>query len=206
MSEAIKVLIADDNIHQVLGLAELLSYSDEVQVIEKATTAQQAVALAIKLKPDVIMLDMIWYKNDQEGLQAIRQIREGAPETRVLAMTAYDEVIEKAMQAGADRAIHKDYLSSKQAVVDHIKATYEARLLPAVGQSPFERLSKREQEALQWMCEGLPDKLIAQQMGIAPSTAKKFVKSIFMKLSVSNRAEAVSFALGNGLVKPRPKK
>lgn len=206
MNEKIRVVIADDNLHQVLGLVELLGYSDEIEVVGKANTAQQAVSLAQNLKPNVILLDMIWYKNEQEGLAAIRQIRESAPDTRILAMTAYDDVIEKARQAGADRAIHKDYLYSKAAMVEHIKATDEARRLPVVAQSPLEKLSKREQEALEWMCDGLSDKEIAVQLVIQPNTVKKFNANIYRKLGVSGRGEAISLAIRNGLVKPKDDK
>jgi NarL family two-component system response regulator LiaR len=206
MNEKIRVVIADDNLHQVLGLVELLGYSDEIEVVGKANTAQQAVSLVQNLKPNVILLDMIWYKNEQEGLAAIRQIRESAPDTRILAMTAYDDVIEKARQAGADRAIHKDYLYSMAAMVEHIKATDEARRLPVVAQSPLEKLSKREQEALEWMCDGLSDKEIAVQLVIQPNTVKKFNANIYRKLGVSGRGEAISLAIRNGLVKPKDDK
>jgi len=203
MNEKIRVVIADDNPHQVLGLVELLGYSDEIEVVGKANTAQQAVSLAKNLAPNVILLDMIWYKDEQEGLAAIRQIRANAPDTRILAMTAYDEVIEKARQAGADRAIHKDYLYSKTAMVEHIKATDEARHLPVVAQAPLERLSKREQETLEWMCDGLSDKEIAVKLFIQPNTVKKFNVNIYRKLDVSGRAEAIAMAIRNGLVQPK---
>jgi DNA-binding NarL/FixJ family response regulator len=203
MKDKIKVIIADDNPHQVLGLVELLGYSDEIEVVGKANTAQQAVSLAQRLQPNVILLDMIWYKNEKEGLAAIRQIRESAPETRILAMTAYDDVIEKARQAGADRAIHKDYLFSKDAMVEHIKATDEARRLPVTQQSPLEKLSKREQEALEWMCDGLSDKEIAAKLVIQPNTVKKFNANIYRKLGVSGRSEAIGLAIRNGLVQPK---
>lgn len=201
MKDKISVIIADDHPHEVLGLVDLLGFSDEIEVLGQASTAQQAVLLTQSLKPDVILLDMFWYKNEQEGLAAIRQIRESAPETRILAMTVHDDVLEKAWQAGADRAIHKDYLVSKDAMVKHIRATFESRRLPLIHQSPFEKLSKREQEALKWMCDGLSDKEIAARLGIQPNTVKKFNTSIYKKLGVVGRTEAVGVAIRHGLVR-----
>src|SRR5690242_1269796 len=194
MDEKITVIIADDNRFQVLGLVDLLDYSDQVEVVGQANTAQEAVSLTQNLQPDVIMLDMAWYKNQQEGLHAIRQIRERTPRTGILAMTAYDEILEKALQAGADRAIHKDYLSSKHAMEEHIKATHEARRLPIVVQSPFEKLTRREVEVLAKMCEGLTDKEIAVSLGVTPSTIKKFNGNIYKKLGAKGRSEAISIA------------
>lgn len=200
MKDKIKVIIADDHPHEVLGFVELLGFSDEIEVIDKANTAQQAVLLVSSLKPDVVLLDMFWYGNETEGLEAIRQIRRSAPETRILAITAYDDMMEKARQAGADRSIHKDYLTSKDAMVKQIKATHETRRIPQIQQAPYEKLSKREMEALKWMCDGLSDKEIAGRLGIQPNTVKKFNASIYKKLGVAGRTEAVGTAIRQGLL------
>ncbi len=202
MSDKLRVIIADDHPYEVSGIADLLSFASEIEVIGKAQTAQQAVLQVIEKQPDVILLDMIWYKNKDEGLTAIRQIREGAPQTRILVMTAYDEMLEAAQKAGADRAIHKDYLNSKDALVAHIQAAYQARLLPnsAADKSVYGKLSKREREVLALMCEGLPDKLIAEGLGISTKTVKKYNVQIYNKLGVGGRTEAVSVALQKGLL------
>ena len=167
---------------------------------------QQAVLQVLDKKPDVILLDMIWYKNKDEGLTAIQQIRDGSPETRILVMSAYDEMLEPARLAGADRAIHKDYLISKDAIVSHIQAAFEARLLPdtKTNDTLFGKLSRRENQVLKLMCEGLPDKTIAERLYISTTTVKKYNVSIYNKLGVNGRTEAVSVAIQRGLVSKEP--
>ena len=150
MSDKLRIIIADDHPYEGSGIADPSNFASEIEVIRKAQTAQQAVLQVIEKQPDVILLDTTWYKNKDEGFTAIRQIRKGAPQTRIPVMTAYDEMLEAAQKAGADRAIHKDYLNSKDALVAHIQAAYQARLLPnsAADKSVYGKLSKREREVL----------------------------------------------------------
>jgi DNA-binding NarL/FixJ family response regulator len=200
VNEPIRVIIADDHPHEVAGIADLLEFAEGIKVIGKAQTSQEAVKLTLDLKPDVILIDILWYKNSDAGLEAIQQIRSGAPQTRILAMTAYDDLIELARVAGAHLVIHKDYLNSKQALVNQIRAAYESRVFP----KPVEqtnKLSPRELEVLTLMVEGLTDKAIAEHLFLSKTTIKKYDQKIFGKLGVSNRTEAVSYALRKGLIR-----
>lgn len=201
----LRVIVADDHPYEVSGIIDLLGFANEIEVVGRAQTAQQAVFQVIEKKPDVVLIDMIWYKNKEEGLTAIRQIREGSPETRILAMTAYDEMLEPASKDGADRVIHKDYLNSKEALVEHIQAAYQARLLPVSNRDEalYTKLSKRERQVLVLMCEGMSDRMIGDQLSISHTTVKKYATQIFNKFGVNNRTEATALAIRKGLL---PKK
>jgi DNA-binding NarL/FixJ family response regulator len=170
-------------------------------VIGTANTAQKAVLQVLEKKPDVILLDIVWFNNKEEGLNAIRQIKEVAPETGILAMTAYDEMLEPAFLAGADRVIHKDYLNTKDALVEHIQASYENHLLPKINadRAGVDKLSPREQEVLELMCEGLANGEIAKALCLEETTVKKHAAHVYAKLNVKRRTEAVAYAIQHGL-------
>jgi len=200
MNDTIKIIIADDHPHEISGFADLLEFAEGITVIGKAKTAQQAVKQAIEKRPDVILLDMVWNRNQDEGVSAIGQIHKGASETRILVMTAYDEMIELAKRAGADKVIHKDYLNSKETLVEQIIAAYETRLLPKGQLISTNVLSSRELAVLELMCEGLSDNAIGSRLFISGKTVKKYATKIYRKLEVNNRTEATAFALRNRLV------
>jgi DNA-binding NarL/FixJ family response regulator len=200
MDRSLKVIIADDHPYEVSGIIGLLDFTDEVEVVGSANSAQQAVRMVIDLQPDVVMLDMVWYKNKDEGVTAIQQIREGAPETRILVMTAYDEMLESAKIVGADLVIHKDFLGSKRALVDRIKDAYGSRLLPQSTNRYIESLTPREYEVLKLIAQGETDAGIALQLDIAETTVKKHVSNIIGKLGSKNRAQAAAVAYELGIL------
>lgn len=198
------VVIADDHPHEVKGFTDLLEFAPGIKVVGQAYTAPQAVRQVIDKKPNVILLDLVWIKSKDEGITAIQQIRQAVPDTRILAMTNYDEdMIKLALEAGADKAISKNDLGGIEALTNQIQAAYEARDLPRVVTKPYEKPTDRELEVLAWMCEGLQDKEIAEKLVLSPKTVKRHAQNIYGKLGVRNRSEAVTFALKNRLQLPK---
>lgn len=198
MGKMISVVIADDHLHEVTGFADLLAYADQVEVVGVANSISQAENLASTLKPDVIMLDMVWFMDATEGLKAIQRIKEVSPQTSILAMSAYPEKLQPAKQAGADVAISKDLLYTKQAIVERIMDAYQACNRPKTKPILLDKLTERELEVTNLMCDGLSDKDIGKKLFISCKTVKRHAQSIYRKLGVNKRTEVVSYVLKNG--------
>ncbi|TAK21493.1 MAG: response regulator transcription factor [Chloroflexota bacterium] len=213
--KAIRILIADD--HPVVreGLAGMIATQPDMRVVGEAVNGQEAIQQAQMLRPDLILMDL--QMPNVDGAAAIREIRRSMPESRVLVVTAFDtdERILHAVEAGAQGYLLKG--SPKEDLFRAIRVVAEggsllqpsiaAKLLNRVGQllkqeDSSERLTDRETEVLGLLVKGLRNKEIAEALIISERTVKFHVGIIFQKLSVTNRAEAVSKALQNGLIRP----
>jgi two-component system, NarL family, response regulator LiaR len=191
--QIIRVLLADDHIVMREGMATLLSHFTDLKVVGQADTAQKAVSKAIELKPHVVVLDLVWFKDKIAGVGAIRAIKANDKTIKILAVTAYSELIGPARAAGAEMALDKDSLLNKSTLADRIRDLHTSQPL----QSPathMEALSEREVEVLRLVAQGQSDDEIANKLGIALSTAKHHVSNIIAKLNVNNRAAAVAIA------------
>jgi two-component system, NarL family, response regulator LiaR len=208
----IRVLIVDD--HEVVrrGLVTFLSLADGLEVVGEAGTGAQAVRLARRLRPDVVLMDLML--PDMDGVSAICATREAVPDTRVLALTGLltDELVLRAIRAGATGYLLKDI--GALGLVDAIRTASvgQSTLAPeaaqvlvkhATGQAAQPRrdqLTGRERDVLQLMARGLANAQIAQQLVISRTTANFHVSGILEKLGVSSRTRAVAIALQSGLV------
>lgn len=201
MSEPITVLIADDHLVVRAGMKEVLRREPAiVRVIGEADSAQGAVQQALALRPQVLIMDLAWYKDRKAGIDAIQRIKQEAPQIRILAMTAYPELIEEARAAGADMAVEKDSLTNRATLIKHISTTFRAPLPATSLELRLEELSEREREVLRLVAQGATDEQIANQLQIALPTAKKHVSSLLRKLSAANRSAAVAIAYETGLL------
>ena len=206
----IRILVVDD--HPIVrdGLVTVLQDQADLQVVGSVGTAEEAVALAARLHPDVVLLDL--ELPGMDGVAAMPRLLEAAPAARVIVFTAYDtdEQVFGAIQAGARgyllkgadvaeivRAIHNVHDGGS-----HLAPRVAARVLGAVGaprRSPT-RLSTREREVLQLLAQGLATKQIARSLGVTERTVKFHVASIFAKLGATNRAQAVALAAQHNLL------
>jgi len=204
----IRILVVDD--HPVVreGLVAVLQDRPDFEVAGSAGSAEEAVALAARLRPDVILLDL--EMPGQDGVEALPALRAAHPEARVLVFTAYgtEERVLSALRAGAGgyllkgapaeeiaravRALHAGgtYLEPKVAAVLVRQACGPAR--PA--------LTPREQEVLRCVADGLSNKQVARRLGISERTVKFHVASILTRLGAETRAQAVKLALEQGLL------
>ena len=206
----IRVLIADD--HTVLrhGLRLILNSSKGLSVVGEAADGEEAVALALELQPDVVLMDVNMPGLD--GIEATRRLRAGQPDIQVLMLTISknDQDLIGAIKAGAKGYLLKSAEASE--VIESIRrvAAGQAILPPELmgrvldelanpTPAPME-LTNRETDILKLITQGRGNKEIAGQLHISENTVKTHVRHILEKLNLSNRAEAAAYAVRVGLV------
>ena len=209
VNEVITVLIADDTLIAREGLKSILEGVRGIQVVGEASSAQEAVQLAQERRPDIVLMDLLWHGDETAGAEATRQISRTVPEAKVLLVTVYPQLIAKAREAGATAALEKGF--SKDDLINLIRHVYRTQqftvarfgedVANSIGLPPQESLTPREEQVLQLLVEGKAVREIALELGIAPSTVKNHVQSIYGKLQVSNRAEAVRKSMRAGIVR-----
>ena len=211
----IKILIADDQEIVCEGLKKILQSDPEIKVIGIANNGQQALDLVHHQTPDLVLMDL--QMPIMNGVQAIRQLRKTHPDLPVIVLTTYmdDKWLFDAIRAGATGYLLKD--SPRQELIDAIKGTLSGnvyldpsvarKVLDSVATSPepiesdenFD-LSQRERDILQLLVEGLSNAEIAHRLYLSEGTVRNYLSSLFVKLGVSDRTQAVVVALRRGLV------
>ncbi len=201
----IGVLIADD--HSVLrqGLVSLIGFEADMMVVAEASNGREALDLWRQHRPDVTMLDLRMPELD--GVGVIKQIRAEDENTRIIVLTTYDgdEDIYRAIQAGAKGYLLKDV--PREALIDCIRRVHAGETCVPVHLAnrlakrlSDKSVSEREIDVLKLMAQGKSNKEIGSALFISAGTVKSHVKSIFAKLSVNSRAEAVANAAHSGLI------
>ncbi|HQN69168.1 MAG TPA: response regulator transcription factor [Anaerolineaceae bacterium] len=211
----IKIIIADDQEIVCEGLKKILQSDPEIKVIGIANNGQQALDLVHHQTPDLVLMDL--QMPIMNGVQAIRQLRKTHPDLPVIVLTTYmdDKWLFDAIRAGATGYLLKD--SPRQELIDAIKGTLSGnvyldpsvarKVLDSVAASPepvesdedFD-LSERERDILQLLVEGLSNAEIAHRLYLSEGTVRNYLSSLFVKLDVSDRTQAVVVALRRGLV------
>jgi DNA-binding NarL/FixJ family response regulator len=202
---AIRVLIADDHPVVCLGLMGMINGQPDMVVVGQARSGTEAVALALKHSPDVILMDL--RMPEMGGVDAIAAIRQSRPESAVIVLTTYqgDEDIRRAIAAGAQAYLVKG--------MSHLKLLQAIRSVRA-GQKYFPRsirnsvagklgksaLSPREVEILRLIVKGLNNQEIAEALNITRGTVKWHVNIILRRLNVNDRTQAVVVAARRGIV------
>ena len=204
--DKIRLLIADDHAVVRTGLATLLDSTGGIDVVGEAENGEIAVAKALKLKPDVVVMDILMpVKN---GIVATREIKTALPKTKVLILTTstVPAEISQALDAGACGAISKS--ANNDALVEAIKAIARGQRIisPEIADllddnSDSYDLTDRQLEIMRLVAKGLPNTDIASLTGVSPNTVKKHLEAIFKKLGAFNRSEAVAIALRENLLK-----
>lgn len=213
MSETapIRVLLVDDHAVVRSGLAAFLAAYDDFTLVGEAASGREAVALCATARPDVVIMDLVMPEMD--GTTAIRLICQRWPHIRVVALTSYKEenIVRQALQAGAISYLLKNITAGELAEAIRAARAGKPTLAPEVAQALIcagsrenpmadSSLTRRERQVLALMAQGCNNPEIAQRLAISRSTVKFHVSSIFVKLNVSGRTEAVAVALKNNLL------
>jgi DNA-binding NarL/FixJ family response regulator len=210
----LRILIADDHTLVRSGMRALLQTEAEFEVVGEAATGEQVVTMAATLQPDVIVMDL--RMPGISGIEATRRILQANPAIRILVVTLLeeDDTLFAALRAGARGYVLKE--ASEGEVLRAIRAVGEgeaifsasmaARLVgffasprQAASSLPFPDLTEREREILTLIAQGRSNSEIAQQLVIGQKTVRNYISSIFSKLQVADRAQAIIRAREAGL-------
>jgi NarL family two-component system response regulator LiaR len=207
----IRIVLVDDHAMLRRGLAFFLSGFDDLELVGEADSGEQALTVCRQTLPDVVLMDIKMPGLD--GAETTRLIREQFPQIQVIVLTSFqeDDLVRRALEAGAIGYLLKDISAIDLARA--IRQAHAGGLILAPGaaeallQTPHQPLArsdygltKREQQVLDLLAEGLSNAEIADRLVISLSTAKFHVHSILTKLEVSSRAEAIALAWKHGLI------
>jgi NarL family two-component system response regulator LiaR len=212
----IRVLLADD--HAVLreSLCHMLEEEREFEVVAEASNGEDAVNLTVELNPDVVIMDISM--PGLNGIEATRQIKSRCPRVAILALTVHNdnEYVYGIMKAGATGYLVKTVSASEVIQAIRLLIAGETVLSPSVSQQIFkeqlaqddrtlttavtEKLTARELEMLRLVAKGVSNKDIALKLGLSLNSVKSYLTTIFLKLNVRSRTEAVVISFSRGIL------
>jgi DNA-binding NarL/FixJ family response regulator len=210
-------MIVDDHAVVREGLRAFLQLQEGLEIVGEASDGEEAIGQAERLRPDVILMDLVMPKLD--GVAAMRELRGRVPDCRVIVLTSFldDDRLLRAIQAGAAGYLLKNVAPAElahavraahngEAIID---PTAAARLVQAIaegarpGSHEQDRLTRREREVLELIAQGRSNKQIALELGISEKTVKAHVGHLLAKLGVADRTQAALLAVQQGMVGDR---
>jgi len=214
--EKIRVLVVDDHTIVRDGIRALLGLAGDIEVVGEAENGREALDRVRELVPDVVLMDVAMPTMD--GLEATRRIHREFPQTKLLALTQYDdrEYVFSVVEAGAQGFISKTAASAE--VVSGIRAVHrgDSFLSPSVAkllvehyregatlrksQDPYGQLTDREREILKLLAEGYTGQEIAEMLVISPKTVEGHKTNLMSKLDIHSRIDLVKYALRKGII------
>ena len=206
MKDKIKILIADDHTIVRTGLTALLGTVPGMEVVGEARNGEEAVRQTAKLKPDVVVMDLMMPKKD--GAAATAEIASSTPGTRVIVLTSFgaSDAIARALDAGATGAMMKDSPNSSLIAAIRAVASGKSAIAPEVrriiaSDPPAQVLTPRQAEVLLSMTRGLTNHDIARELSISEDRVEQHIRALLEKLGAANRTEAVAIAFRKHLLK-----
>jgi two-component system, NarL family, response regulator NreC len=215
-NQVIRVLVADDHVMIRQALRYMLESQPGIEVVGEATNGREAVDLAEKLNPDVVLMDTVM--PGLNGIEATRQIRRRLPRVKVLMLTGYqeDEQVAGALKAGASgyvikksdmeelllgiQAVHRGNPYFSSSIGDGDLTDYLWQMKSNAGRVGYDLLTAREREVLQLIAEGSSNQKIAEELYISVKTVEAHRAHIMTKLHAKNRTDLIRYALRKGLV------
>ncbi|MFJ6081595.1 response regulator [Streptomyces sp. NPDC092369] len=215
-----RVIVADDQTVVREGIVMLLGLLPGIEVVGAAGDGDEAVKLVAELAPDVVLMDLRMPRCD--GVEATRRIRAEHPGTQVVVLTTFgdDDSLFPALRAGARGYLTKDAGGDEIVRAVHNVLSGDAGLSPSIQRRLLERLSEpepqlaegpgeppdgltaRETEVLVLIADGLSNQEIARRLHVSTATVKTHINNLFAKTGLKDRAQAVRYAYGKGLVRP----
>nr|WP_281380402.1 response regulator transcription factor [Anoxybacillus mongoliensis] len=204
-------MLVDDHEMVRLGVSAYLSAQPDMEVVGEAESGEKGVELALQLRPDIILMDLVMEPMD--GIEATKQIISAWPEAKIMIVTSFldDDKVYPAIEAGAVSYMLKTSKASE--IANAIRATFHGqsvfepevmgKMMNSVRKQslPHEQLTSREMEVLLLMAQGKTNQDIADELFISLKTVKVHVSNILAKLDVQDRTQAVIYAFKHGLVK-----
>lgn len=201
----IRVLIVDDHAALREGVAAMCAREPDIEIVGEATNGEEAIAAFNALRPHIMLLDLAMPLLG--GVDVIEEVRKYHNEARIIVLTTYegDAQAMRALKAGASGYLLKSAL--RKELLDAIRAVHAGRryILAEVAHeiaihAAEEPLSAREMTVLQMVAEGMANKVIARELAVSEDTVKAHLRSIFSKLNVNDRTQAVTVALRRGII------
>jgi DNA-binding NarL/FixJ family response regulator len=205
----IRVLLVDDHAVVRTGLKAFFDLLDDIEIVGEATDGSEGVAMARRLRPDVVLMDLLMPNMD--GITAIGRIKAEMPETEIVTMTSFieEEKVTSALEAGASGYVLKDAEADEVAAAVRAAHAGEVHLDPAVARLLAQRirtkqaapddlvepLTDREREVLALLAQGLSNKEIGARLFITERTARTYVSNILGKLGLASRTQAALWAV-----------
>lgn len=206
MKPKIKILIADDHAIVRIGLSALLKTESDLSVVGVAKDGEEAVAEALRLNPDVIVMDLMMPK--KSGVEATAEIHARLPEAKIVILTTFaaSDGIKHALDAGATGAVMKTAEDAELVSIIRTIAAGGTVISDEIQQlltedPPAEDLTPRQMEILESVTRGFTNADIAKQFGIREQSVKEHISTILAKIGAANRSEAVAITMRKHLLK-----
>jgi DNA-binding NarL/FixJ family response regulator len=213
--EPIRIVLVDDHALMREGTRNILEQNVELKIVGEANDGEEGLEIICRVLPDIAILDIHLPK--LSGIEILRRMKDCSPNTKALMFTAFDDddYVLALMEAGANGYLLKSAkpnelidavyrVNNEETVLDPViagkVAVYWAQSRDASKQVPGTKLSTREIEVLEFAAKGLRNKIIADRLCISVRTVEGHLSSIFSKLGVSSRMEAVFYAISQGLI------
>ena len=204
--KSIRILIADDHAFVRMGIIGYLETEADMEIVGEAQDGREAVRLADRFRPDVVIMDLMMPKLD--GASATKEILQAHPEVKILILSAYGAAdgIAHAIESGASGVLAKNtngrqLIAAIRKVVAGGTAISSDMRRQIETEPPIPKLTKRQSEVLQSMTRGLTNQDIAHQLGLSEDRVEEHVTAILAKVNAANRTEAVAIALRKHLLK-----
>jgi two-component system response regulator NreC len=213
----IRIVIVDDHAVVRSGLTLLLNGKHGMEVVGEAADGDEAIRMALELKPDVVLMDLSM-PHGKDGLAATAELKKDLPETSVLVLTMHDdeEYLFRAIHSGASGYIlksapHEELIAAIQSVAagnaylypsatKRLMSEYVDKLRSGENSGTYESLSEREKEILGWTAKGYSNKEIAESLIISVKTVETHKSHLMEKLGLKTRPELVKYAMKKGLL------
>ncbi len=212
----IRLLLVDDHAVVRSGLRMMLENEADAEILGEASSAAEAIEAAMRLKPDVILMDI--GLPDLSGIDATREIKRRLPDVSIVALTIHEdeEYFFKMLEAGASGYVPKRAAPEELLTAIRAAATGQVYLYPSLAkllvrdfldggrannEESHSELTDREQEVLTFLAEGVSNEEIAASLVISPKTVARHRENIMRKLNLHSRAELVRYAIRKGIIK-----